>query len=167
MRLPNTSQMSAGITGIDGNAPFRVAMVGGSKLVISASYLFEMIRELQAKVDVLTERLKNTGVIFGRLAFISESEFALWMAALNPSGVGLMEFVDLVSIWAFAANDAVDIATWLNEAHRAKSVGLKGGNVDAMYAHSMMRRYPTSFTGKEKHLILSTMTIKMLESYKA
>ncbi len=76
-------------------------------------------------------------------------------------------FVDLISIWAFAAGDSVDMSTWLNEAHRAKLVGLKGGNSDAMYAHSMTRCYPTSFTGKEKNQILSTTTIKMLETYKA
>jgi hypothetical protein len=75
--------------------------------------------------------------------------------------------VDLISIWAFAAGDSVDTLTWLNEAHRAKSVGLKGGNADAMYTHSMTRCYPTSFTGKEKNHILSTTTIKMLEAYEA
>ncbi len=76
-------------------------------------------------------------------------------------------FVDLISIWAFAAGDSVDTSTWLNKAHRAKSVGLKGGSADAMYAHSMARRYPAAFTGKEKNQILSTTTIKMLETYKA
>jgi hypothetical protein len=124
-----------------------------------------MINELQAKVNVLTERLKNTGVIFGQLAFASESEFLYWMTSLNLSGAGLAGFVDLISLWAFAAGDSVKTATWLNKAHRTKSVGLKGGNADAVYAHSMMRRYPTSFIGKETNLILSTMTIKMLELY--
>ncbi len=76
-------------------------------------------------------------------------------------------FVDLISIWAFAAGDLVDTSMWLNEAHRAKLVGLKSGNADAMYAHSMMHCYPTSFTGKEKNQILSTTMIKMLETYKA
>ncbi len=76
-------------------------------------------------------------------------------------------FVDLISIWAFAAGDSMDTSMWLNEAHRAKLVGLKGGNADAMYAHSMTRRYPTSFTGKEKNQILSTTMIKMLETYEA
>ncbi len=47
------------------------------------------------------------------------------------------------------------------------SVGLKGGHADAVYAHSMSCRYPTCFVGKEKNVILSTMTIKMLESYDA
>jgi hypothetical protein len=166
-RLTNTYQAFEGAPGIDGNTPLGVATVGGSEVVISANYLFGMIRELQAKVDVLVEGSKNTGVIFGQLAFASESEFSLWMTAQNPSGLGLAGFVDLISIWAFAAGDLVDTSTWLDEAHRAKSVGLKGGNADAMYAHSMTRCYPTSFTGKEKNQILSTMTIKMLETYKA
>jgi hypothetical protein len=62
----------------------------------------------------------------------------------------MVGFVDLISIWVFAAGDSVDTSTWLNKAHRAKSVGLKGGSADAMYAHSMTRRYPTAFTGREE-----------------
>jgi hypothetical protein len=74
-RPPNTLQTYAGIQGIDGNTPLGVATVGGSKVVISANYLFNMVRELQAKVDIVTEQSKSTGVIFGQLAFASESEF--------------------------------------------------------------------------------------------
>jgi hypothetical protein len=166
-RPTNTNQAFEGAPGIDGNTPLGVAMVGGSEVIISANYLFGMVRKLQAKVDVLVERSKNTGVIFGQLAFASESKFLLWMAAQNPSGLGMVGFVDLISIWAFAAGDWVDKLTWLNEAHRAKSVGLKGGNADAMYAHSMTCHYPTSFTGKELNQILSTTRIKMLETYEA
>ena len=119
-------------------------------MIISANYLFGIVREHQVKVNVLVERSKNTGVIFGQLAFASESKFLLWMVAQNPSGLGMAGFVDLISIWAFAAGDLVDTSTWLNEAHHAKLVGLKGGNADAMYAHSMRRRYPTSFTGRRR-----------------
>jgi hypothetical protein len=54
-RVPSTLQMFAGIQGIDGNTPLGVATVGGSKVVILANYLFGMIKELQAKVNVLTE----------------------------------------------------------------------------------------------------------------
>ena len=143
-------------------------MIGGSEVVISANYLFGMLRDLQVKVDVLTERSKNMGVIFGELAFASESEFVLWMTFVNPLGSGLAGVVDLISIWAFAMhNSSIDTAIWLNEAHRAKSVGLKGGNTGSVYAHSMSRCYPSSFTGKGSGVILSTTTIKMLESYKA
>jgi hypothetical protein len=166
-KVPSTSQMFPGVHGINGNTPLGVALVGGSEVVISANYLFGMIKELQSKVVVLTEQSKNMGVIFGQLAFASESEFSYWMASLNPSDAGLAGFVDLISLWAFIAGDSVKTSTWLNKAHPAKSVELKGGNADAVYAHSMTRQYPTSFIGKEKNLILSTMTIKMLESYKA
>ena len=75
-------------------------------------------------------------------------------------GSGLAAFVDLVSIWTFASGDQVDTSQWLNEIHRSKAVGLKGGNADAVYAHSMSRRYPIPFIGKDKTLILSTMIIK-------
>ncbi len=155
------------ILGIDGDTPLGVASVGGSKMVIMANYLFGLIWDLQAKVDVLTERSKNTGVIFKQIAFSYEAEFTYWYTSLNPSGSGLAAFVDLVSIWTFGSNEQVDTSQWLNEIHRSRSVGLKGGNSDAVYAHSMSQRYPTCFVGKDKNLILSTMTIKMLESYDA
>ena len=54
-RPTNTHQAFEGAPGIDGNTPLGVAVVGGSEVVISANYLFGMIRELQAKVDVLVE----------------------------------------------------------------------------------------------------------------
>jgi hypothetical protein len=114
-RPPSTLQTFAGIQGIDGNTPLGVANVGGSKVVISANYLFNMVRDFQAKVDILTEQSKNTGVIFGQLAFASESEFTYWLTSQNPSGAGLAGFVDLISIWAFAAGNSVKTATWLNE----------------------------------------------------
>ncbi len=166
-RCPRTSQAFAGIQGIDGNTPLGVATKGGNKVIISANYLFNMVRELQAQVDILTEQSKNTGVIFGQLAFALEAEFTYWLTSQNPSGAGLAGFVNLISIWAFAAGNSVKTVTWLNETHHAKSVGLKGGHADAVYAHSMSRRYPACFVGKEKNAILSTMTIKMLESYNA
>ena len=164
----NLHQAFAGVQWITSDTPLGVATIGGSKVIISANYLFGMLRDLQVKVDVLTERSKNTGVIFGELAFASKSEFALWMMSVNPLGSGLAGFVDLISIWACAARDSlIGTGTWLNEAHHANLVGLKRGNVNAMYAHSMLRRYPSSFTGKDSAVILSTTTIKMLESYEA
>jgi hypothetical protein len=135
--------------------------------VITGNYLFGLICDLQAKVDNLTEQSKNTGVIFQQVAFSSEAEFNYWYAHLHFSGSGLAAFVDLVSIWTFASGDQVDTSHWLNEIHRSKVVGLKGSNADTVYTHSMYRRYPVPFIGKDKTLILSTMTIKMLESYGA
>jgi hypothetical protein len=167
-RSSSPANMVYGGTGVlDGDTPLGVASVGGCDTVLTSNYLFGLIRELQAKVDVLTERSKNTGVIFQQVAFSSEAEFSYWCAHLNPSGLGLAAFVDLVSIWTFASVDQIDTSQWLNEIHRSKAVGLKGGNADAVYAHSMARRYPIPFIGKDKTLILSTMTIKMLETYNA
>ncbi len=64
-------------------------------------------------------------------------------------------------------SNQVDTSQWLNEIQRSKSVGLKGGNADAVYANSMSCCYPACFVGKDKALILSTMTIKILELYNA
>jgi len=86
---------------------------------------------------------------------------------LNFSDSGLAAFVDLVLIWTFASGNQVDFSHWLNKVHCSKAVGLKGSNADAVYAHSMYQRYPVPFIGKDKTLILSTMAIKMLESYGA
>jgi hypothetical protein len=57
-----------------------------------------MIWDLQAKVEHLTERSKNTEVVFGRRAFASKAEFAIWFAQANPSRDGLAGFVDIISI---------------------------------------------------------------------
>ena len=142
--------MMYGGTGvIDGITPLGVALVGGSEMVLTGNYLFGLIRDLQAKVEVLTEQSKNTGVIFQQVAFSSEVEFSYWYAHVNPLGAGLAAFVDLVSIWTFASGDQVDTFQWLNEIHRSKAVGLRGGNADAVYAHSMSRRYPVPFIRKE------------------
>jgi hypothetical protein len=56
--------LQGGASGIDGDTPQGIVSVGGCETVITSNYLFGLIQELQAKVDVLTERSKNTGVIF-------------------------------------------------------------------------------------------------------
>jgi len=150
---------------LNSDTPLGVASVGECETVLTSYFLFGLICELQAKVDVLTERSKNTGIIFQQVAFSSEAEFSCWYAHLNPSGSGLAAFVNLVSIWTFASVDQIDTSQWLNEIHRSKAVGLKGGNADMVYSHSMARCYPVSFIGRDKTLILGTMTIKMLEWY--
>ena len=121
-----------------------------------------MIRDLQAKVDVLTERSKNTEVIFQRLAFSSEVEFALRYTANNPEGTGLAGFVDLVSIWIFVSNEPGETLAWLNAAQKAKAVGLKGGSADATYAHLMTRHYPLAFIGSDKTPILRPLPLRCL-----
>ncbi len=166
-RAATTSQMFSASSGIAGNMPLEVATIGGSETVITASYLFGLVRDLQAKVDVLIEQSKNTGVIFQQLAFLLEAEFGYWYTALSASGSGLAAFVNLISIWTFASGNPMDTSQWINAVHLSKAVGLKGENVDAVYVHSILQRYPTSFIGMDKTLILSTTTFKMLELYNA
>ncbi len=79
------------------------------------SLLFTMVCDLQAKVEVLTERSKNTGVIFDRKAFSSETEFVLWFMSKNPSGEGLAGFVDIILFWAFSISDVGDASQFLIE----------------------------------------------------
>jgi hypothetical protein len=163
-RTLSTSLMQGGAPEFDDDTALEIAFVG-CETVITANYLFGLIQDLQeAKVDVLTERSKNMGVIFQQVAFSSEAEFTYWYVLMNALGSGLMVFVDLVSIWTLASGNQVDTSKFLNEIHCSNSVGLKGGNVDVVYAHSMSQRYPTCFVGKDKNVILSTMTIKILES---
>ena len=49
-------------------------------LMITANMLFNLVRELQGKVDLLTERAKHTGIVFNGVAFNSESELSAWFA---------------------------------------------------------------------------------------
>jgi hypothetical protein len=106
-----------------------------------------MIRDLQAKVEILTERSKNTRVIFDCWAFASEVEFAVWFTQANPAGEGLAGFVNIVSIWAFGTTNHNITSKWLNKLHCSKSIGLKGGGVVVSYAHSMSTGYPSQFVG--------------------
>jgi hypothetical protein len=64
------SLLQGGASGIDGNTLLGVASVGGCETVIMGNYLFSLIRDLQAKVDVLIERSKNTvGSFSSKLLF--------------------------------------------------------------------------------------------------
>jgi hypothetical protein len=85
-----------------------------------------MIRELQINVDVLTERSKNTVVIFDRQASSSEAEFTIWFAKYNKAGEGLAVWVNIISIWAFGAVDHLDSTQWLTEIHQSKTIGSMG-----------------------------------------
>jgi hypothetical protein len=166
-RAATTLKMFLASSRITGNMPLGVATISGSETVIAVNYLFGLVSNLQAKIDVLTKWSKSTGMIFQQLAFLSEAEFAYWYTSLNASGLELAAFDDLISIWAFALGNPMDTSQWLNAVHRSKAVGLKGESADAVYAHSMAQQYPTSFVGVNKTSILSTTTIKMLESYNA
>jgi hypothetical protein len=151
---------------VDADTPLGTVSIGGNATTVTATMLFSMVRDLQAKVEVLTERLKNTGVIFDRKAFSSETEFVLWFMSKNPSGEGLAGFVDIILFWAFSISDVGDASQFLIEAECSKKIGLRG-KVEVAYAHSMSTRYPTAFVGNIKDQILSTTTILMFSSYEA
>ncbi len=167
LRRGASSPSAAANQVIDGDTPLGTVQVGGSDTALTVKLLFQMIRESQAKVDVLTERSKNAGVFFDRRAFSSEAEFVAWYVQRNPSGSGPAAFVDIIPIWLFSTTDTADPSAFLTDLHQAKNTGFKGGSEEVRYTHSMTTHYPAVFMGKDKSPILSMMTIKMLESYEA
>jgi hypothetical protein len=152
---------------INTNTPLGSIQIRESDTPLTTNMLFSMVCNLQAMVDLLTERSKNTVVIFNHHAFASKMEFTVWYMGKNPSGDGLAAFVDVISIWSFGATNQIDSLQWLHEKHRLKAIRLKGGLYDVWYAFSMTSQYPTQFVGKNKKNITSTTTIKMLESFYA
>ena len=55
MRTSPENMMCGGAGVLEGDTPLGVASVGGSETALTSNYLFGLIRDLQAKVDVLTE----------------------------------------------------------------------------------------------------------------
>ena len=78
-----------------------VVDIGGNLVLVLFGQLFQKMREMEAKVEVLTKRAKNMGVLFGRWGFPSEAEFTLFMARKNPGSTGLAAFVDITYICFF------------------------------------------------------------------
>ncbi len=125
-----------------------------------------MIRDLQAKVELLTEHFKNTRVVFVCCAFASKAVFTIWFAQANPSRDRLAGFMDIISIWAFGSSNSGTMSEWLHKVHRSESLGHKGGGAEVSYLHSMRKHYPIKFIGKDKaDQISATITIKMLKSH--
>ena len=79
----------ASVGGIDADTPLGTVQIGGCDTPLSATLLFQMIRELQAQVAILSERSKNSGVIFNWLVFASKAKFTVWLAQENSEGDGL------------------------------------------------------------------------------
>jgi hypothetical protein len=75
-----------------------VGQVGGVDFELSINSLFGLVRSLKAKVQVLSDCTKNTGVQFEDLTFAAKNEFALAYCAANPSGAGTAGFVDFILI---------------------------------------------------------------------
>ena len=71
-----------------GDTPLGTAIVGGTKTILTANMLFSLVRKLQVKVNMLTERAKHNGVLFNGIGFNSESEFRIVrvVCAAQPFG---------------------------------------------------------------------------------
>jgi hypothetical protein len=122
--IPNAMRVSPHCTsGLDADTDFGVGHVNGVDVDLSMNTLFGLVKSLDAKVQILAEWAKNTGVLFHEIAYASEKEFCLAYHPLNPTGKGVTGFVDIISIWNFAAIDHGDSALWLTEQKNAKSVG--------------------------------------------
>ena len=102
-----------------GDTPLGTVVVGGLDTVITANLLFNLIREHQGKVDLLTAHAKHNSVFFNGLAFNSESELSAWLALHNPSGAGCAAMVDFQSIWSYADSDTADSSSWLNDMEKS------------------------------------------------
>ncbi len=161
---PPTVQQRFFQASLGGDTPLETAFVGGTETTLTANMLFDLVQELQAKVDLLAEQAKNTGVIFNDVAFNSESEYSVWLAKHNPSGMGFAAMVDFDSIWAFVDSELQDSSSWINDMEKSRKIGFKGGKINRIYMHSMGQKYPSVFVGKEKN-VTSITTIKMLELF--
>ena len=162
--LANTVGATAQATTVDANTVVTIVDIGGNPVLVSFGHLFQKMREMEAKVEVLTKQANNVGVLFGRWGFPSEAEFTLFMARKNPGSTGLAAFVDITYICFFFANSSTtDANKFLNTAHRAKSAGLKGG--EAEFAVLFQVRYSTIFVGTTKGDILTTTVIHIFKSY--
>jgi hypothetical protein len=149
----------------DQNTSFMTVHVGGHEQELTMFLVFSMICELKAKVEMLSDCSKNTGVIFQGCAFALESEFALWFAKENPSGVGLASFVDIVPIWGFSGADQQDTAAMLTNLVHLKQVRF-ASSADAPYVNSMGSRYPGVLFGAGAKSVLSTTIIKVFKTWK-
>jgi hypothetical protein len=161
---PPTVQQRFFQASLGGDTLLGTVFVGGTETTLTTNMLFDLKQELQAKVDLLAERAKNAGVIFNDVAFNSESEYSVYLAKHNPSGMGFPAMVDFDSIWAFADSELQDLSSWINDMEKSQKIGFKGGKINAIYMQSMGQKYPPVFVRKEKN-ITSTTTIKMLELF--
>jgi hypothetical protein len=124
--------------------------------------LFGLVRSLEAKIQILSDCTKNTGVQFGDLAFASENEFGLAYHAANPLGAGTAGFVDFISIWQFTALGQADLSTWLTQERNAKAIGFSS-TIDAKHAFTMLVLYPSALVGSDKTEILVSVALDALK----
>jgi hypothetical protein len=126
--------------------------------------LFAMVRTLEAKVQVLSDRTKNTGIQFGYIAYASETEFNAAYHTAHPSGAGPAGFVDIILMWQFlAASHSGNASNWLSQECNAKAIGFSK-TIDAKHAFIMSIIYPSALAGSNKMELLVNMLLNMLKS---
>ncbi len=74
---PRTQRLSTTTSLVNADTPIGRVGIGENAMFLTANMLFTMVRDLQAKVDILTKGSKSTGVIFDLRAFSLETEFVL------------------------------------------------------------------------------------------
>jgi hypothetical protein len=97
--IPNAMRVSPQRTsGLNADTVFGVGHIGRVDVDLSMNMLFGLVKSLDAKVQILAEWAKNTGVLFHEIAYASKKECCLAYHPLNPSGKGVAGFVDIISI---------------------------------------------------------------------
>ena len=83
---PTTASATPAAKSFDANTAVTIVDIGGNPVTISLNHMFQKTRarvELEAKVEVLMERAKNVGILFGRWGFPLEADFTLFIACRN------------------------------------------------------------------------------------
>jgi hypothetical protein len=129
---------------------------------LSINSLFGLVCSLEAKIQIFSDRMKNTGIQFRDLAFASENKFGLAYRVANPLGAGTAGFVDFISIWQFAALGQADLSTWLTQERNAKAIGFSS-TIDMMHAFTMSVLYLSALAGSDKTEILVNVALDALK----
>ncbi len=102
--------------GLTADTIFGMGHVGGVSMDLMMNALFAMVRTLEAKVQVLSDRTKNIGIQFGNIAYASETEFNTAYHTANLSGAGPAGFVDIILMWQYsAASHSGNANNWLSQ----------------------------------------------------
>jgi len=140
---------------------------GGVPQDISVNVMMAEIESLKALIKALSQSQAggNSVVFDNKLAFNTEAQCLKWYVLENPSGKAMCAFVDLNSIWLFAAMGQTSESDYIQLLHKSTAIGLRG-NLEASYAASFANRYPKEFVG-DKKIILPSEVIAMFSSIEA
>ena len=103
---PSLGGSTAPLGNLTPDTSFGTATVGTSSVELTMNSLLSMVKTLEAWIQSISDHSRSTGVVFRRLAFVSETEFGYWLLQHNPMGDGPAAFIDMVSIWAFAYSES-------------------------------------------------------------